>query len=323
MIKQFLIFVCGFDPVILEKDEIADLTFRRFAFAFFLVIILSFFSIFIVFTNTIENLVGSLLLAGFFSLLIVNLYRLIIVTSSPNNLRLKKDNFKDMIGHYIVKTVLLLMIFVVISEPLETFIFKDSVDRHLEYYKEELIYNFENQLKKSSENEIEKLVYDNELEIKFRELNKLKIDSTSQELLDAQINSILKKDQGRIFKIQEKIKYSNFFFKQISIVNSKVPQSYLLSLFILLIVIYPVYLIMYDENFKVYFLIEEQSNNYIIQNNWNKYSLKQEELFFVATGEKLIRQNLYLDPPFNKFRTPDNTKYLKKGSLVKWFQKSF
>lgn len=323
MIKQFLIYICGFDPIILEKDTIANLTFIKFAFGFMLVIVLSFFSTFIVFINTIENLLASIILAAFFSLLIVNLYRLIIVTSSPNNLKLNKDNFRDMIGHYIVKAVLLLMIFLIISEPVETFIFKDSVNSYVEDYKGELIYNFENQLKLSSEKAIEKLTYDNENQIKFREINNLEIDSEVQKLFEDKINLILQNDQDRIFDFEEKIINSNFFFKQISIVNSKVPASYLLSILILLIVLYPVYLIMYDENFKSYFELEEESNNYIIQNNWNKYSVKQEELFFETTGKKLIRQNLYLDPPFNRLKTPDNTKYLKKGTLVKWFNKTF
>ncbi len=323
MIKQFLIYICGFDPIILEKDTIANLTFIKFAFGFTLVIVLSFFSTFIVFINTIENLLASIILAAFFSLLIVNLYRLIIVTSSPNNLKLNKNNFRDMIGHYIVKAVLLLMIFLIISEPVETFIFKDSVNSYVEDYKGELIYNFENQLKLSSEKAIEKLTYDNENQIKFREINNLEIDSEVQKLFEDKINLILQNDQDRIFDFEEKIINSNFFFKQISIVNSKVPASYLLSILILLIVLYPVYLIMYDENFKSYFELEEESNNYIIQNNWNKYSVKQEELFFETTGKKLIRQNLYLDPPFNRLKTPDNTKYLKKGTLVKWFNKTF
>ena len=125
---------------------------------------------------------------------------------------------------------------------------------------------------------IEKLTYDNENQIKFREINNLEIDSEVQKLFEDKINLILQNDQDRIFNFEEKIINSNFFFKQISIVNSKVPASYLLSILILLIVLYPVYLIMYDENFKSYFVLEEESNNYIIQNNWNKYSVKQEEL---------------------------------------------
>ena len=43
MINKFLVYICGFDPIILQKDDIADLTFKRFAFGFLLVIILSFF----------------------------------------------------------------------------------------------------------------------------------------------------------------------------------------------------------------------------------------------------------------------------------------
>ena len=323
MIKQFLIFVCGFDPLIIQKEHIADLTFKKFAFGFMLVIVLSFFSTFIVFINTIENLLGSIILAAFFSLLIVNLYRLIIVTSSPNNLKLKKENFRDMIGHYIVKAILLLMIFFIISEPLETFVFKNNIAAYLNDYKEELVDNFEDQLKSISIENIEKLTHENELTIKFRKKNNLKIDSMGQKLLDEKIIFILQKDQKQIFDLEQKITKANFFFKQISIANSKIPQSYLFSILILLIILFPVYLIMYDENFKNYFMFEEDSNNYIIQNNWEKYSVKQEELFFETTGKKILRQNLYEDPPFNKIKSPDKTKYLKKGSLIKWFNKEY
>lgn len=322
MIKNFLIYICGFDPIILQKDHIADLTFKRFAFGFMLIIVLSFFSTFIVFINTIENFLGSIFLACFFSLLIINLYRLIIVTSSPNNLKLKKENFTDMIVHYIVKMILLLMIFFIISEPLETFVFKKSVDTYLDDYKEELVDNFENQLNSISNEEIEKLTYDNELKTSFRTRNNLEIGPLDQEL-DKNIILILEQNEINVADLEKNIANSNFFFKQISIVNSKVYQSYLFSVLILFIVLYPVYLIMYDENFKSYFVIEQQSNNYIIQNNWSKYSVKQEELFFETTGKKLIRQNLHEDPPFNKLKTLDKTKYLKKGSLIKWLNKEY
>jgi hypothetical protein len=144
-----------------------------------------------------------------------------------------------------------------------------------------------------------------------------------QKLLDEKIIFILQKDQKQIFDLEQKITNSNFFFKQISIVNSKVPESYLFSILILLITLYPVYLIMYDENFNNYFVSEEDSNNYIVQNNWEKYSVKQEELFFETTGKKILRQNLYQDPPFNKIKSLDKTKYLKKGSLIKWFNKEY
>ena len=80
---------------------------------------------------------------------------------------------------------------------------------------------------------------------------------------------------------------------------------------------------MYDENFKKYFIVEEQSNNYIIKNNWIKYSKEQEEIFLSRTGKKLVRQNLFQDPPFNRIRSTDKTKYLKKGSLIKWFKKDY
>ena len=92
---------------------------------------------------------------------------------------------------------------------------------------------------------------------------------------------------------------------------------------IIVLVFYPVYLIMYDNNFRKYFEEEEFSNNNIIIVNWKKYSKKQEDIFYKTTGKKLIRQNLYQDPPFNRKLRIDKTKYLKKGSLVDWFKNNY
>jgi len=323
MIKKFLVNICGFDPIILKKDDIADLTFRRFASGFFLVIILSFISTLIVFISTVENIIASILLATFFTLIIINLYRLIIVTSSPNNLKIQKENFQDLIGHYIVKSILLFMIFIIISEPLETFIFKKNVNYHLDEYKEILVDNFKNKLESISDYEIEKLIYDNQSLIDFNKRNNIEVDSFNQKKLDEKIISILEKNESEVLEIETKIDSSNFFFQQIKIVNSMVPQSYLLSILIFMVVLFPVYLIMYDENFRKYFVVEENSNNFIITNNWKKYSKEQEELFLKRTGKKLVRQNLYQDPPFNRVKSTDKTKYLKKGSLIDWFNKDY
>ena len=73
-----------------------------------------------------------------------------------------------MIGHYIVKAILLLMIFFIISEPLETFVFKNNIAAYLNDYKEELVDNFEYQLKSISKEDIEKLTYENELDYKIQ-----------------------------------------------------------------------------------------------------------------------------------------------------------
>ena len=100
--------------IILKKDDIADLTFRRFASGFF-----SNYFKFYLNTDCLLAQLKILLLvfvATFFTLIIINLYRLIIVTSSPNNLKIQKENFQDLIGHYIVKFILLFIIFIIIFD---------------------------------------------------------------------------------------------------------------------------------------------------------------------------------------------------------------
>ena len=170
----------------------------------FLVIILSFLSTMIIFINTVENIIASILLATFFTLIIINLYRLIIVTSSPNNLKIQKENFQDLIGHYIVKSILLFMIFIIISEPLETLIFKKNVNYHLDEYKEILVDNFKYKLESISDYEIEKLIYDNQSLIDFNKRNNIEVDSFNQKKLDEKIISILEKNESEVLEIETK-----------------------------------------------------------------------------------------------------------------------
>jgi hypothetical protein len=113
---------------------------------------------------------------------------------------------------------------------------------------------------------------------------------------------------------------SNLFFQQIKILTNDVPESYLISLLIISLVFYPLYLILYDESFIKYFKIEEKYNHNIISSDYNQFSKLEKELFHKATGFKLEREAKYLDPPFNKKRIQDKNKYFKKGALVEWFK---
>tara|TARA_B100001250_G_scaffold288830_1_gene250578 strand:- start:3634 stop:4605 length:972 start_codon:yes stop_codon:yes gene_type:complete len=323
VIKYFLTHICGFDPIILQKDDIADLTFRRFAYSFLFVILLTLFATYIVFVNSIDSIILSIIISLFFTLVIINLYRLIIVTSSPNNLLIQKENFKDLIGHYIVKLVLLMIIFFIISKPLETQLFKNKVDYYLDDYKINLVNLFEKKLSNSSNQDIDNLIYEYGKEYEFNIRNNLTNDSLAKLDLEKKINIIIENDERQVNELREKITSSNFFFQQIKIVNSEIPESFFISLLIFVLVFYPVYLIMYDNNFRKYFEEELLSNNHIIKTNWRKYSKQQENMFYETTGKKLIRQNLYQDPPFNRLKSIDKTKYLKKGSLVEWFKNNY
>ena len=320
MIKYFLINICGFDSVILKNDEIADLTFDRFAYSFLAIILLSLLANFIVFYNTIENIFYSIIIAIFFSLIIINLYRLIIVTSSPYNLKITLKNIKNYLTHYIIKIVLLLMIFLVISQPIETFIFKNKISKNLDDYKINSIDNYRYSLEKQSNREIEGLIDDYEINKSYKILSESVIDSSVLIQLGLKIKNIEEINELKVLDFQDKMNDSNLFFQQIKILNNDVPESYLISFLIIFLVFYPLYLILYDENFMKYFQIEEKYNHNIISSDYTQFSTLEKELFYKAAGFKLEREAKYSDPPFNKKRIQDKNKYFKKGALVEWFK---
>jgi len=320
MIKYFLINICGFDPVILKNDEIANLTFNRFAYSFLTIILLSILANFIVFYNTIENIFYSIIIALFFSLIIINLYRLIIVTSSPYNLKITLKNIKNHFGHYIIKVVLLLMIFFVISKPIETFIFKNKISKNLDDYKIKSVDNYRTSIEKQSNKKIEGLIESYEINKESNEFVGATSDSLNIIKLELKIKNIEEINESKILYFQDKMDDSNLFFQQIKILTNDVPESYLISLLIISLVFYPLYLILYDENFMKYFQIEEKYNHNIISSDYTQFSTLEKELFYKAAGFKLEREAKYSDPPFNKKRIQDKNKYFKKGALVEWFK---
>lgn len=320
MIKYFLIYICGFDPVILKNDDIADLTFNRFAYSFLTIILLSILANFIVFYNTIENIFYSIIIAVFFSLIIINLYRLIIVTSSPYNLKITLKNIKNHFGHYIIKVVLLLMIFFVISKPIETFIFKNKISKNLDDYKINSVDNYRTSIEKQSNKKIEGLIESYEINKESNEFVGATSDSLNIIKLELKIKNIEEVNESKILYFQDKMDDSNLFFQQIKILTNDVPESYLISLLIISLVFYPLYLILYDENFMKYFQIEEKYNHNIISSDYTQFSTLEKELFYKAAGFKLEREAKYSDPPFNKKRIQDKNKYFKKGALVEWFK---
>ena len=320
MIKYFLIYICGFDPVILKNDEIVNLTFNRFAYGFLAIILLSLLANFIVFYNTIENISYSIIIAVFFSLIIINLYRLIIVTSSPYNLKINLKNIKNHLTHYIIKIVLLLMIFFVISKPIETYIFKNKISKNLDDYKINSIDNYRYSLEKQSNRVIEGLIDNYEINKSYKILSESVIDSSALIQLELKIKNIEEVNESKILDFQDKMDDSNLFFQQIKILTNDVPESYLISLLIISLVFYPLYLILYDESFMKYFKIEEKYNHNIISSDYTQFSKLEKELFHKATGFKLEREAKYSDPPFNKKRIQDKNKYFKKGALVEWFK---
>jgi len=320
MIKYFLINICGFDPVILKNDEIANLTFNRFAYSFLTIILLSILANFIVFYNTIENIFYSIIIALFFSLIIINLYRLIIVTSSPYNLKITLKNIKNHFGHYIIKVVLLLMIFFVISKPIETFIFKNKISKNLDDYKINSVDNYRTSIEKQSNKKIEGLIESYEINKESNEFVGATSDSLNIIKLELKIKNIEEVNESKILYFQDKMDDSNLFFQQIKILTNDVPESYLISLLIISLVFYPLYLILYDENFMKYFQIEEKYNHNIISSDYTQFSTLEKELFYKAAGFKLEREAKYSDPPFNKKRIQDKNKYFKKGALVEWFK---
>jgi len=275
---------------------------------------------FIVFYNTIENIFYSIIIAVFFSLIIINLYRLIIVTSSPYNLKITLKNIKNHFGHYIIKIVLLLMIFFVISKPIETYIFKNKISKNLEDYKINSIDNYRYSLEKQSNREIEGLIDNYEINKSYKILSESVIDSSDLIQLEIKIKNIEEVNESKILDFQDKIDDSNLFFQQIKILTNDVPESNLISLLIIVLIFYPLYLILYDENFMKYFKIEEKYNNNIISSDYVQFSTLEKELFYDATGFKLEREAKYSDPPFNKKRIQDKNKYFKKGALVEWFK---
>ena len=271
--------------------------------------------------NTTESLILGIIVAAFFTLLILNIYRLVFSISEGE--LTKYDKFWDVSKFVLKRGFILIALSLFISKSLEVYIFKDQLKFHVNNYKNVLKRDFNRTLeigllkdRQSIDEEYERRIYDDKLFDKFLAENVKKYALER----DRKLIEIQKKVDLENSVIQQKINASNFFITKIKLLFTHIPESWLLTLIIISIFLSPFYVFLLTPLFTEYDTACASASRQIIIDEYNSFKEMYPIFMMKSMGHELNFEEKWEDPPFNTIKIGPPYRVLKKGSLLKWIE---
>lgn len=294
-----------------------------FAFAGLILFVISLaaFGFYFAIYNTTESLFLGIIISIFFSLLILNVYRLVFSISEGE--LTKYDKFLDVTKFILKRGFILITLSLFISKSLEVYIYKEELEHHVNNYKNGLKRDFNRTLEigllkeiQSIEQEYEHRIYDDKLFDKFSDENIKKYAfERDQKLIEIQ-----KKIEAKNAAIQQKIEASNFFITKIKLLSTKIPESWLLTIIMISTFLSPFYIFLLTPLFTEYDDACANLSRKIIINEYKSFKELYSILMMKSTGHKIEFEEKYKDPPFNTVQIERSYRELKKGTLLKWLE---
>jgi hypothetical protein len=261
------------------------------------------------------------LLGLFFSLFILNIYRLVF-SISEGELN-KYDKFWDVTIFVLKRGFILIALSLFISNSLEVYIFKDELNSHLLKYKQDLKKDFNKTVelgllkeRMTVIEEFNRKVSDDKLFDRFSEEKRNDYITDKENKLTALQDKVDLKN--RI--IEKKILESNFFITKIKLLYKHVPESLFVTLVIIAIFLSPFYVFLLTPLFTKYDTECADASRQIITQEYNYFKELYTKLMLGSTGSEIEFVENYEDPPFNNILIKPSYRTLKKGSLLKWIE---
>lgn len=316
MIKLCADFL-GIDLSFLSKKDFGVV--YKVALIIVSILILSLVSMIYGLDMALDSLLLAILVSLFVVLIIYNFYRLIFsiiegeLEFNTNYLDISKFIFK--------RGFVLILISIFVSKSFQTLIFSKQVSNYLDEYKRELLIDYNKQLDKSYGKEIESIIISYESKIDFEE--SIGIDNSvylSKEK-DSLINLIQIEIDKEKIEINNAISNSNFFITRISLLSSKMPFSWIVTLLLATSFMSPIFIFITNSSFKNYDKFSREISNKIILEHYDYFKKKYSELMKKSADLDIVYEEKYQDPPYNSIKIHSSEKYLTKGSLIKWINK--
>lgn len=287
-----------------------------------LVVILTFFGFSYSIYSTIESIFLSVIIATFFCLLIHNIYRLIF-SISEGELD-KYDNNWDITKFILKRGFILIALALFISKSIEVNIFNQRLKFYLSEFKQDLKRDFNSTLELTQadfrsyvEDDYKMKIYEDKLFDRFSaEKVKQYAIVRSEKLKKLQNQNYYKNTE-----IDHKISKSNFFITRIKLLSKYIPESWIITVIIILIFLSPLYIFLSSQLFTEYDASCSIVNRKIILDEYKHFKKTYTEIMFRSTGKKINVIENYEDPPFNQIKIKSSYQTLKKGSLLEWISK--
>ncbi len=311
-LKKILCTLSGDDYGIISRcGAKIENRFARIGLYIAAVFALCFAGCYLAFSNLFPNNFVGIALALFFAWMITNIYLLLLYTLSKNVLP-HKTGRKTRIVSIILRTLFICFIAVVVSKPLEALIFSGALHQEIAQYKREKLAEYVIGIEE---------FYDGET-TEFQQMieNQKKLDGTArnetitkyQRLLDEKDNE---KAQS-LTDTRRSVENSNYYIYGITLLNTKYPSCWFLTLLSISIFLAPAAL----KNF-----ISTQSDYYRRKRKIEINIVREEYLEFKVRYRRLLREKFdaeknfsepYTDAPFNTILKTDSTTYLPESMLL-------
>ena len=301
IISEFL----GLDYFFLNKEDGSVL--YKISGIMLIILVISLSGLIYGFKLAFDNLFISVLISVFLVLFIYNFYRLIfsIIEGELDY----KSNKLEILKFIIKRSIVIVLLSLFISKSFQSYVFENNVSYHLDKYKNELKNDFNKKLEIS---------YGSERDLIIKNFQESRISESDK---DSILSLIELKIDSKRSEINYAISESNFFITRISIVSGKMPYSWIITILIVSLFLSPIYIFITDPVFRKYDMLYRKVNNKIILDHYDFFKKRYNDLMKQSTGMSIEYPEIYKDPPFNTVKIEPTHKYLKKGTLLKWFDK--
>jgi len=201
----------------------------------------------------------------------------------------------------------IVFIAIIVSKPLETIAFSNVLNVEIQNFKKEQIQNYEKLTIAYFEAETEniKLIIRN--------------DEVGSEYYTVLLEEQEKEKTASIAAMKKLVANSNYYAQSIVFLNSKYPQCWILTLFVVFLFLYPAYQKRFIGEKEVgdeFNAKKEQIERELVIREYTAFKEMYANIFKEKFGEKFEFQEDYIDAPFNTKKKKDETDYLTESDLI-------
>ena len=309
----------GIDP-----EQLVVQTERLWLFVMTIVLslALSFYGFYYAMFETTGIFGMSLAIGLFFSLLVLNLYRLFF---SLISIKYRPSPSFMVMAIYVVKRgYILVIIAAFVSKTVETQLLAPALNSHISNWKSELLSNYQNTLDINTESEKEQAFAEYSNSIEDDILFDRDSESSKEKykiVRDNKLQQINKKLTIRNRAMTAQISNSSFFITKLRFLSERLLGSWLITICIVVLFLYPVYMYLFDPMFLDYARSCDDLHNKRIISEHKSFVDKYNVIIKGSTNKDLRWEDQYVDPPFNTIMKPRGYEILKNGSFVSWLDK--
>jgi hypothetical protein len=311
-LKKILITLSGDDYSIIYNQKSNQIKNRFMAIGGFVAAIfaLCFISSYFTFTKLFHNQTIGIIIGLFFSYMITNIYLLLLYTLSKNSFPSSADKVSKYCSIF-VRVIFICFIAIVVSKPIETIIFSSKLKDEIEMFKEEKRIKYTTSTTDYFNLEIDNL---NSIIAKQNTLN-----GGNQNQLNQYITLLHKKIQQKkdlIDSMTFRINDSKYYIQSILILNTKYQSCWFITLFTILIFLFPAYLKNFLAVQSSYYETKRTIENRLVMDEYASFKARYNLLFQDNLDRNIQFSESYIDPPFNTRRKTNEREILKEDDLI-------